>query len=144
LAHAQGAETEEEQARRAMELNREIMSPFCPGRTLDGCSSSQAGVWREEVRRWVAEGKTNQEIKKLLAARTDKDLTGAPSTAMDSVLPVLVIVVALLVLIALLRVLVKPDRAAKPKQKPDRKGEAAKPAEDYDQRLDDELAGLDD
>ncbi len=144
-AEPQGAESAEQQARRALELNREIMSPFCPGRTLDGCSSGQAAVWRDEVRRLVSEGKSNQEIKQLLASRTDHDLTGAPSTAMDAVLPVVVTVAALLVLIALLRALVKPDAAQpKPKKKPIGKGSAQKGDEDYERRLDDELAGLDD
>lgn len=151
VAWAQGdLETPEEQARRSLDLNRTVMSPFCPGRTLDGCPSPNAAAWRDDIRTWIKEGKSNEEIRKLLNQRTDQDLTGAPSTALDSVLPILVSVLAVLLLVLLLRVLLKPGSSPTPPEKKARAGTRSGepvPGADpraIDQRLEDELRNLDD
>ncbi len=138
-------ESNEEQLRRSQDLSRTIMSPFCPGRTLDSCPSPYAAEWREDIRDMVAEGMSSEEIRAALKKRTNKDLTGAPSTALDSVLPVLVTVVALLLLILLLRVLIKPSKATG--NEPARRETKEKPPTDrkaLDKRLDEELEELDD
>lgn len=141
-------ETPEEQARRSLELNRTVMSPFCPGRTLDGCPSPNAAAWRDDIRIWIKEGKSSEEIRRLLMQRTDQDLTGAPSTALDSVLPILVSVLAVLLLVLLLRVLLKPGPSPTPTKKKAGAGSGETvPRADpraIDQRLDDELRNLDD
>jgi cytochrome c-type biogenesis protein CcmH/NrfF len=131
------------QARRAQDINRATMSPFCPGRTLDGCPSPYAAKWREDIRRWVSEGVSNDEIRSRLNARTNEDLTGAPSTVLDSVLPILAVVLSLLLLVFLLRVLVKPGKAPAPRKR--RPKEDVPPADPkkLDERLDDELNDLD-
>lgn len=158
-AHAQ-AEASDQQLERAQHLSRTIMSPFCPGRTLDSCPSPNATRWREDIRDMVAQGMSNEQIRQALKQRTDQDLTGAPSTALDSVLPVIVAVLALLLLVLLLRALVSrkgpasPERAssaatdatAPPPPQPgastaDERGASARR---LDERLDQELAELDD
>lgn len=131
------AETREAMERRVQDIIRSTMSPFCPGRTLDSCPSPRAADWRDDVRRWVAEGVSTQEIRDRLGERAPEvDLTGAPSTALDAVLPVLVTVVAILLLALLLRALLVRKRSSE--EKP------AKPADGAsDRRLDEELARLD-
>ena len=53
-AHAQD-DPEVALARTAHELSRELMSPYCPGRTLADCPSPDAGAVRDEIRRLEAE-----------------------------------------------------------------------------------------
>jgi cytochrome c-type biogenesis protein CcmH/NrfF len=135
-----GAESAEEQARRSQDIARTTMSPFCPGRTIDACPSEYATQWREDVRAWVGEGVSTEDIRKRLKERSDHDLTGAPSTALDSVMPILVVVISGLLLALLLRALLKPGKGtgdAKPKA-------ASTDRSALDARLDDELSSLDD
>ena len=61
---------------RAAALSRQVQSPFCPGKTLYDCSSSQAALWRADVSEWLGEGMSEERIIGRLQARTpDFDLT---------------------------------------------------------------------
>lgn len=111
LVSAAGNESAQEQLQRSAEIYKTTMSPFCPGRTLDACPSPNATAWRDDIRHWVAEGLSTEEIRRRLAQRTDQDLTGAPSTALDAVLPFGATVLSLVLLGVLLRLLVKPNTA---------------------------------
>lgn len=87
---------------RAMDLSRTVMSPFCPGRTLDTCPSPAATEWRTDIRKWVDEGVSSDEIRRRLYARApNEDLSGGPSTGLGMWFPVAMALgaVALLVLI---------------------------------------------
>jgi cytochrome c-type biogenesis protein CcmH/NrfF len=151
---ALAAETPEEQANRTQDLSRTTMSPFCPGRTLDACPSEYATQWRKDIRQWVSEGVSTEEIRARLKQRTDHDLTGAPSTSLDGVMPFLVTALSLCLLVALLRILVRPEKklaAAGEKAPPAAAGgsnpgakDTAQPAKPLDERLDDELRSMDD
>ncbi len=73
----------------AMSIIRSTMSPFCPGKTLDACPSSSATEWRADIRRWVAEGKSREEIHASLEARAPGfDLEGRPGRSWDWSIPV--------------------------------------------------------
>ena len=50
------AETPTEKARAAYALSRELMSPYCPGRTLADCPSPDAAALREEIRDRIEAG----------------------------------------------------------------------------------------
>jgi len=108
LAFAASAEDAQQQLQRSAEIYKTTMSPFCPGRTLDACPSPNATAWRDDIRHWVSEGLSTEEIRRRLAQRTEQDLTGAPSTALDAVLPFGATVLSLVLLGVLLRLLVKP------------------------------------
>jgi hypothetical protein len=115
-----------------------------------------AGPWREEIRKWVAEGVDSEEIKRRLGERVpDHNLAGVPKNRLGWVLPVGLGVGAIGILIFLLRYLVSP-KAGSPSTP---RAEAAAPApaqakpttsaatsrangEDYDARLDQELETL--
>jgi hypothetical protein len=76
---------------RAQSLTRSVMSPFCPGRTLDTCPSPRATEWRAQIRQWVSEGLSNDEIRRRLqqqAPDPKEDLTGGPSTGVGMWFPV--------------------------------------------------------
>ncbi len=62
----------------AYRLSRELMSPFCPGRTLSACSSPQA----ESLRLWVivqeASGRSREDVEAELYERYGDVLRPAP------------------------------------------------------------------
>jgi cytochrome c-type biogenesis protein CcmH/NrfF len=131
-------ESKEAMERRVQDIIRTTMSPFCPGRTLDSCPSPKAADWRDDVRGWVAEGVSTEEIRQRLTQRFPEfDLTGAPSTALDAVLPIVLTIVAVALLFLLLRALLGRRRAAEENATPEPGGS------DAERRLDEELARLD-
>jgi cytochrome c-type biogenesis protein CcmH/NrfF len=137
--------------RQAEAIARSIMSPFCPGRTVSACPN--AGPWREDIRKWVAEGVDADEIKQRLGERVpEHNLMGVPKNRLGWVLPVGLGVGAIGSLIFLLRYLVSakaggagvareepPAPAANPKPGP---AAARANGEDYDERLEQELDTL--
>lgn len=60
------------------DLGDELMSPFCPGRTLSSCPSPQAS----ELVQWIvtqeAAGTTREEILEILIERYGEEILGAP------------------------------------------------------------------
>lgn len=138
--------------RQAEAISRSIMSPFCPGRTVSACPN--AGPWRDEIRKWVAEGVDSQEIKRRLGERVpEHNLTGVPKNRLGWVLPVGLGIGAIGILVFLLRYLVSPrsggtTRSEQLAQAKDAKATAtATPAasrsgDDYDARLEQELDTL--
>lgn len=60
------------------QLSRELMSPYCPGRTLADCPSSQA----DELRLWIyqqeQQGRTRNEVEQDLLDRFGEKMLGAP------------------------------------------------------------------
>ena len=53
----------------AYEVPRELMSPFCPGRTLADCTSPQAGTLRAWLIVQEAAGRSREEVEAELLAR---------------------------------------------------------------------------
>ena len=146
----------EEIERQAESIARSIMSPFCPGRTVSACPV--AGPWRDDIRRWVAEGVDSIEIKRRLAERVpEHNLGGVPKNRLGWVLPVGLGIGAFALLIFLLRRLVGPgarggaNDAASSEKKSQAEPPPAKTPEspaakaddaDYDARLQEELETL--
>ncbi|MFK7896478.1 MAG: cytochrome c-type biogenesis protein CcmH [Myxococcota bacterium] len=60
------------------DLGGELMSPFCPGRTLSSCPSPQAA----ELVQWIvtqeAAGATQEEVIEILIERFGEEILGAP------------------------------------------------------------------
>jgi cytochrome c-type biogenesis protein CcmH/NrfF len=87
------AESDEAQ-RRAASLIQSTMSPFCPGKTLASCPSQKATEWREDIRSWVADGRSDDEILSSLQSRTPGfQLSATPDTQWSWWGPALVLVV---------------------------------------------------
>ena len=92
-----------DQASRLTGLSRRLMSPFCPGKTLESCPSSQASEWRQDIRRWIAQGMTDQEIIARLQGRMpDFNLHGRPAAGWDWAMPLgaMLLATGLLVFVA--------------------------------------------
>jgi hypothetical protein len=92
------------------------MSPFCPGRTLSDCPSSYAAEWRQDIRVWIAEGLSTEEIRKRLEQRLPEgaELSGAPDTGLGWALPVGLSLGAVLLVGIILRRLRNREDDAKP------------------------------
>ena len=60
------------------QLSRELMSPYCPGRTLADCPSSKA----DDLRLWIyeqeAQGRTRSDVEQDLIAQFGEAMRGAP------------------------------------------------------------------
>jgi hypothetical protein len=164
---APGGMSPDEIEREAEAIARSIMSPFCPGRTVSACPN--AGPWRDEIRKWVAEGVDPLEIKRRLGERVpEHNLMGVPKNRLGWVLPVGLGIGAIGSLVFLLRYLIGPKppgpgnkAAGKPgASKAEPVAEKATPeelaaktkgnpaaaktnGEDWDARLEEELETLD-
>jgi cytochrome c-type biogenesis protein CcmH len=92
-----------EQARRAHRIASEVMSPYCPGRTLADCPSPRAGELRAEIRELVNQGLDNDAILTRLEARFGDAIVGVPRSILGWTVPGLVLIVGAAVLIAALR-----------------------------------------
>ena len=57
------ARTQGEVSRLSLELGQQIYSPFCPGKTLQMCTSPNAAAVRREIQDKLREGKTPDQIK---------------------------------------------------------------------------------
>lgn len=58
-----------DQLREANAIATTIWSPFCPGRTLTSCTSRKAAEWRKDIRTWVADDMSADDIRRHLQAR---------------------------------------------------------------------------
>jgi cytochrome c-type biogenesis protein CcmH len=89
---------------KANELYDEVMSPFCPGRTLANCPSPQAAQLREQIRQQLTAGSTDEQIKAELYEAYGEVVLGAPRKEgfglLAYVLPAFFIVAGALVLVA--------------------------------------------
>jgi cytochrome c-type biogenesis protein CcmH/NrfF len=98
-------------ARQAHELARDLMSPFCPGRTLAECSSPDAGAIREEIRAELRAGEQPAEIRAKIEARFGDHVVGVPRERFGWALPILVLAAGAGALTFALRRLLQRPRA---------------------------------
>lgn len=122
--------------RRADQLSGQIMSPFCPGKTLQSCTSPSAAAWRADIRNWAAEGVSSVEIKRRLDARAGRSLNALPAEEQAFWMP---LVTVLLALVTFGLIAVRMRRRLAPDEAP-----AAEENAEWDTRLDDELALMED
>ena len=70
--------TPEQVDQEASRLHQKFMSPFCPGKNLRDCTSSQAAVWRDQIHDWVAEGRDEAWIEARLIDEFGEQILSAP------------------------------------------------------------------
>lgn len=126
---------------RVSTLGRSLMSPFCPGRTLQSCPSSEAARWLADIRSWAVQGRSDADIVQRLQARVPGfDLDGQPPARTSWLIGLAPIGAASLVLILLAR------RVAN-RRKHRRTAATILPEEQVDETLeealDDELSRID-
>ncbi|MGH0038248.1 MAG: cytochrome c-type biogenesis protein [Myxococcota bacterium] len=76
-ASAEGASASDAPAW-AYRLPHDLMSPFCPGRTLAECPSPQADELRLKILLQAAAGASEAEVEEMLVARFGEQILGAP------------------------------------------------------------------
>jgi len=99
-------------ARAAHELARDLMSPYCPGRTLAECPSPDALAVREEIRSSLRAGESPDAIRVRIEARFGDQVVGVPRERMGWVLPILALVAGAGALVFALRRVVGRSRTA--------------------------------
>jgi len=127
-------------------LAHELMSPYCPGRTLSACTSDQAA----ELRQWIllqeAAGASREEVVATLEERFGDVIRSAPEAEgwglAAWLLPGAALLIgALVAAVVLRRMVARPAAAASPDPPPT----LASPGPDLDaelaRRVDRELAG---
>ena len=99
-----------QRARAAHELSRELMSPYCPGRTLADCPSPDAGAVREEIREALRAGESSNAIRARIEARFGARVIGVPTSTLGWLLPIAMLVAgAVLLGLVLRRALARPE-----------------------------------
>jgi cytochrome c-type biogenesis protein CcmH/NrfF len=96
-------ELEIQRARAAHELSRELMSPYCPGRTLADCPSPDAGAVRDEIRQALRDGESVDSIRARIESRFGAVVIGVPTTTLGWMIPIAVLAAGALVLVLVLR-----------------------------------------
>jgi len=92
-----------DRARVAHELSRELMSPYCPGRTLADCPSPDAGAVRDEIRAALRAGEPLESIRSRIEERFGAVVIGVPRSTLGLALPILILAVGAVVLALVLR-----------------------------------------
>lgn len=66
------------------ELSNELMSPYCPGRTIAACPSPNARKLEDHILAEAKTGKTREEIEQQLVGRFGEEIVGytAPSSVL--------------------------------------------------------------
>lgn len=91
LATAGRAElTPAELDRETYQVARDLMSPFCPGRTLADCPSPYARDVREQIRDALAGGMASDEVAARVTAELGDEVRGRPQSAWGWWMPALV------------------------------------------------------
>lgn len=75
----------------ARRVAQEIMSPFCPGVTLQGCPSSQGDEMRREILAMAETGMSSDEIIDVLVAERGEEILANPSNPLARILPALLV-----------------------------------------------------
>jgi cytochrome c-type biogenesis protein CcmH len=102
----------------AYDLAGELMSPFCPGRTVASCPSPQATELIQWIAMQEAAGATREEVIAMLVERHGEEILGAPPakgiTLWAYVFPVLGFAGFGLIAFRVLRRIVAPAEPASP------------------------------
>lgn len=94
------------------ELSTELMSPYCPGRTISACPSDQARKLEDHILAEARSGKTREQIETDLRARFGDEIVGyAPPPGMLWVALIVGLVALALVAITGRRWARRPARA---------------------------------
>lgn len=63
---------------KTQQVIRNVMSPYCPGLSLESCPSPDAHVLRGEIRKAMSHGLTEEEVRSKLVDKYGRDVLGIP------------------------------------------------------------------
>jgi cytochrome c-type biogenesis protein CcmH len=123
VAAGQGAAYNEDVLRQAREIYNQIMSPYCPGKTLSNCSSGAAEELRADIRSRLAAGETPEMIIQSLVEEFGESVLAAPPNEgvgrLAWLTPFVAIVFGLAVIVAFVRRYYRPAPPAATSPAPD-------------------------
>ena len=93
-----------------------MMSPFCPGLTLEECPSGQSSRVRAEIDQLVARGATNAEIDRWIVDNYGEVALARPGGSLAWITPPLLVVAGLAAVALILRRRVKPAAGPEPEE----------------------------
>src|SRR5688500_9824160 len=97
----EGAQVPDAEAERILqELSNDLMSPYCPGRTIASCPSKNARVLEDRILAEAKSGKTREQIENELVDEFGKDMVGyeAPPLVLYGTIAAGTVVLVLLLL----------------------------------------------
>ena len=100
-ALAQGV-SDTELSRQSHRIAQDVMSPFCPGRTLADCPSPDAHAVREQIRDLLAAGVAESQVRARLEQTYGDAVVGVPRSALGWLLPALLLLAGAGLLVAVL------------------------------------------
>lgn len=121
-------------ARQANELSRELMSPFCPGRTLADCSSPDAAAIRQEIREALRTGEPPDEIRSQIEARFGDHVVGVPRQLLGWLIPIAALLAGAAALLWLLRRAVRRPAPAPRALSPELEARLSREIDDVESR----------
>lgn len=130
------------------ELSNDLMSPFCPGRTIASCPSSRARQLEDEILAQAKAGKSRDEIEAALVEQYGSDIVGYKPPPLVLWGTILVGIIALMWLVSLGRKWARRNRPAAagvgetpgtPYREGDSPGDVVKPSRTELDALDDAL-----
>ncbi len=96
------------------EVAARMMSPFCPGLTLEECPSDQASRLRGEINQMVLRGDTNEQIDRWIVDNFGEVALARPDGTLAWVAPPLAVLAGLFVIMLVLRRRQPPGQARTP------------------------------
>lgn len=83
-AYSEVTRSPDEVSRMTREISQEVLSPYCPGKTLAMCPSGQAGDVRREIQAMASTGMEKEEIKETLIGRFGEEFRMNDAPAEDN------------------------------------------------------------
>jgi cytochrome c-type biogenesis protein CcmH len=122
-ASAQEVIYDEEVLRQARAIYNQIMSPYCPGKTLSNCSSGGAEEMRVDIRDRLSEGEPPEMIIASLVEEWGESVLAAPKNEgvgrLAWLTPFVAILFGLVVIVAFVRRYYRREVAVSSAHKPD-------------------------
>lgn len=107
VSHGEDAMYDEEVLTQARAIYNQIMSPYCPGKTLSNCTSSGAEHMRVDIRNRLAAGDTPEMIMESLVEEYGESILAAPKNEgvgrLAWLTPFVAILFGLVVIVAFVR-----------------------------------------
>ncbi len=83
-AYSEVARSADQVSRMTHEISQEVLSPYCPGKTLAMCPSGQAGDVRREIQAMASSGMEKEDIKETLIGRFGEEFRMNDATPEDN------------------------------------------------------------
>lgn len=64
--------------KQTQEISSQVLSPFCPGRTLNDCPSSAASELKQKISGMLSAGKTREQVLNEMFATYGEEMRAAP------------------------------------------------------------------